>query len=153
MSWHFRERSWCFTRPWYWGRGPGGPWPLPTHPSTLLSFLPLWQDEVCRPGWTSSSWELWVSYGGYSANEENKRLTENLKSKVTAIIFLSIATDYEVKHQNKLLAEMDSQWIHVFPGFLGKTTRKLKILSGRSSMLLFSLSFLSFIGLLNRWCK
>uniref|UniRef100_A0A7N5K0X1 Bet1 golgi vesicular membrane trafficking protein n=1 Tax=Ailuropoda melanoleuca TaxID=9646 RepID=A0A7N5K0X1_AILME len=46
---------------------------------------------------------------GYSAcEEENERLTESLRSKVTAIKSLSIEIGHEVKHQNKLLAEMVS---------------------------------------------
>ncbi|XP_067602494.1 BET1 homolog isoform X1 [Pseudorca crassidens] len=44
---------------------------------------------------------------GYSAcEEENERLTESLRNKVTAIKSLSIEIGHEVKHQNKLLAEM-----------------------------------------------
>uniref|UniRef100_A0A4W2EW31 Bet1 golgi vesicular membrane trafficking protein n=1 Tax=Bos indicus x Bos taurus TaxID=30522 RepID=A0A4W2EW31_BOBOX len=46
---------------------------------------------------------------GYSAcEEENERLTESLRNKVTAIKSLSIEIGHEVKHQNKLLAEMVS---------------------------------------------
>uniref|UniRef100_A0A8C0Z4W2 t-SNARE coiled-coil homology domain-containing protein n=1 Tax=Canis lupus familiaris TaxID=9615 RepID=A0A8C0Z4W2_CANLF len=53
---------------------------------------------------------------GYSAcEEENERLTESLRSKVTAIKSLSIEIGHEVKHQNKLLAEMDSQHMIVKP--------------------------------------
>ncbi|XP_038625066.1 BET1 homolog isoform X2 [Tachyglossus aculeatus] len=44
---------------------------------------------------------------GYSAcEEENERLTESLRSKVTAIKSLSIEIGHEVKHQNKMLSEM-----------------------------------------------
>ncbi|KAI2546684.1 Bet1 golgi vesicular membrane trafficking protein [Homo sapiens] len=51
---------------------------------------------------------------GYSAcEEENERLTESLRSKVTAIKSLSIEIGHEVKTQNKLLAEM---WILQVPG-------------------------------------
>ncbi|KAF3819124.1 hypothetical protein GH733_013274 [Mirounga leonina] len=82
---------------------------------------------------------------GYSAcEEENERLTESLRSKVTAIKSLSIEIGHEVKHQNKLLAEMDSQFDST-TGFLGKTMGKLKILSRGSQtkllcyMMLFSL--------------
>ncbi|EFB18515.1 hypothetical protein PANDA_006701 [Ailuropoda melanoleuca] len=47
---------------------------------------------------------------GYSAcEEENERLTESLRSKVTAIKSLSIEIGHEVKHQNKLLAEMGQE--------------------------------------------
>ncbi|XP_037593200.1 BET1 homolog isoform X1 [Cebus imitator] len=82
---------------------------------------------------------------GYSAcEEENERLTESLRSKVTAIKSLSIEIGHEVKTQNKLLAEMDSQFDST-TGFLGKTMGKLKILSRGSQtrllcyMMLFSL--------------
>lgn len=47
---------------------------------------------------------------GYSAcEEENDRLTESLRHKVTAIKSLSIEIGHEVKTQNKLLAEMVSK--------------------------------------------
>ncbi|MXQ83350.1 hypothetical protein E5288_WYG001369 [Bos mutus] len=69
---------------------------------------------------------------GYSAcEEENERLTESLRNKVTAIKSLSIEIGHEVKHQNKLLAEMDSQFDST-TGFLDLTffyfemLRKLK---------------------------
>uniref|UniRef100_A0A8C9I1U5 BET1 homolog n=1 Tax=Piliocolobus tephrosceles TaxID=591936 RepID=A0A8C9I1U5_9PRIM len=66
---------------------------------------------------------------GYSACEEkNERLTESLRSKVTAIKYFSIEIVHEVKTQNKLLAEMDSQFDST-TGFLGKTMGKLEILS------------------------
>lgn len=82
---------------------------------------------------------------GYSAcEEENERLTESLRHKVTAIKSLSIEIGHEVKTQNKLLAEMDSQFDST-TGFLGRTMEKLKILSRGSQtklmcyMMLFSL--------------
>lgn len=82
---------------------------------------------------------------GYNAcEEENDRLTESLRSKVTAIKSLSIEIGHEVKNQNKLLAEMDSQFDST-TGFLGKTMGRLKILSRGSQtkllcyMMLFSL--------------
>ncbi|XP_055248368.1 BET1 homolog [Gorilla gorilla gorilla] len=69
---------------------------------------------------------------GYSAyEEENETLTESLRSKVTAIKSFSIEIGHEVKTQNKLLAEMDSQFDST-TGFLGKTMGKLEILSIRS---------------------
>ncbi|TKC39596.1 hypothetical protein EI555_016354 [Monodon monoceros] len=59
---------------------------------------------------------------GYSAcEEENERLTESLRNKVTAIKSLSIEIGHEVKHQNKLLAEMDSQFDST-TGFLAIVT-------------------------------
>ncbi|KAI5141456.1 Bet1 [Manis pentadactyla] len=60
---------------------------------------------------------------GYSAcEEENERLTESLRNKVTAIKSLSIEIGHEVKHQNKLLAEMDTQFDST-TGFLGVLRR------------------------------
>ncbi|TRZ22377.1 hypothetical protein HGM15179_004706 [Zosterops borbonicus] len=51
------------------------------------------------------------SYGytnsGYSVyEEENDRLTESLRTKVSAIKSLSIEIGTEVKNQNKMLSEM-----------------------------------------------
>ncbi|XP_050641901.1 BET1 homolog [Macaca thibetana thibetana] len=95
---------------------------------------------------------------GYSACEEkNKRLTESLRSKVTVIKYFSIEIGHEVKTQNKLLAEMDSQFDST-TGFLGKTMGKVEILSigsqnkkaaGLYNAVLFICLFLSFIGLVN----
>ncbi|CAO2602891.1 BET1 homolog, partial [Lemmus lemmus] len=82
---------------------------------------------------------------GYNAcEEENDRLTESLRSKVDAIKSLSIEIGHEVRNQNKLLSEMDSQFDST-TGFLGKTMGRLKILSRGSQtkllcyMMLFSL--------------
>lgn len=97
---------------------------------------------------------------GYSAcEEENERLTESLRSKVTAIKSLSIEIGHEVKTQNKLLSEMDSQFDST-TGFLGKTMGKLKILSRGSQtkllcyMMLFSLFvfFIIYWIIKLRWC-
>ncbi|XP_028926665.1 BET1 homolog [Ornithorhynchus anatinus] len=76
--------------------------------------------------------------GGYSAcEEENDRLTESLRSKVTAIKSLSIEIGHEVKHQNKMLSEMDSEFDST-AGFLGATLGRLKVLSrGSQTKLLF----------------
>uniref|UniRef100_A0A2R8MEU3 Bet1 golgi vesicular membrane trafficking protein n=1 Tax=Callithrix jacchus TaxID=9483 RepID=A0A2R8MEU3_CALJA len=55
---------------------------------------------------------------GYSAcEEENERLTESLRSKVTAIKSLSIEIGHEVKTQNNLLAEMVSGYNFNFKKF------------------------------------
>ncbi|KAL6089914.1 hypothetical protein STEG23_027226, partial [Scotinomys teguina] len=54
-----------------------------------------------------SSGNYGYANSGYNAcEEENDRLTESLRSKVTAIKSLSIEIGHEVKNQNKLLAEM-----------------------------------------------
>uniref|UniRef100_A0A8D2BAA0 Bet1 golgi vesicular membrane trafficking protein n=1 Tax=Sciurus vulgaris TaxID=55149 RepID=A0A8D2BAA0_SCIVU len=58
------------------------------------------------------------AHSGYSAcEEENERLTESLRSKVTAIKSLSIEIGHEVKNQNKLLAEMVSGYDFNFKKF------------------------------------
>ncbi|XP_066483989.1 BET1 homolog [Tiliqua scincoides] len=82
---------------------------------------------------------------GYSVyEEENERLTESLRSKVTAIKSLSIEIGTEVKQQNKMLAEMDNDFDST-GGFLGATMGRLKTLSRGSQtkllcyMMLFSL--------------
>ncbi|XP_048367575.1 BET1 homolog [Sphaerodactylus townsendi] len=82
---------------------------------------------------------------GYSVyEEENERLTESLRSKVTAIKSLSIEIGTEVKQQNKMLGEMDDDFDST-GGFLGATMGRLKNLSRGSQtkllcyMMLFSL--------------
>ncbi|XP_064236456.1 BET1 homolog isoform X1 [Aotus nancymaae] len=63
---------------------------------------------------------------GYSAcEEENERLTESLRSKVTAIKSLSIEIGHEVKTQNKLLAEMTPLYFKV--SCLNKGILKVKV--------------------------
>ncbi|KAM9650416.1 BET1 homolog isoform 1-T1 [Trichechus inunguis] len=90
---------------------------------------------------------------GYSAcEEENERLTESLRSKVTAIKSLSIEIGHEVKNQNKLLAEMDSQFDST-TGFLGKTMGKLKILSrgSQTKLLCYMMLFSFFVFFVIYW--
>uniref|UniRef100_F6X459 BET1 homolog n=1 Tax=Equus caballus TaxID=9796 RepID=F6X459_HORSE len=117
-------------------------WPLaPSYPSLHPPFPSLfWQDEACRPG-------------GYSAcEEENERLTESLRSKVTAIKSLSIEIGHEVKQQNKLLAEMDSEFDST-TGFLGKTMGKLKTLSrgSQTKLLCYLMLFSLFVFFVIYW--
>ncbi|NWH58018.1 BET1 protein, partial [Geococcyx californianus] len=89
------------------------------------------------------------SYGytnsGYSVyEEENERLTESLRTKVSAIKSLSIEIGTEVKNQNKMLSEMDNDFDST-TGLLGATMNRLRILSRGSQtkllcyMMLFSL--------------
>uniref|UniRef100_A0A8C4MZ76 BET1 homolog n=1 Tax=Equus asinus TaxID=9793 RepID=A0A8C4MZ76_EQUAS len=90
---------------------------------------------------------------GYSAcEEENERLTESLRSKVTAIKSLSIEIGHEVKQQNKLLAEMDSQFDST-TGFLGKTMGKLKTLSrgSQTKLLCYLMLFSLFVFFVIYW--
>ncbi|XP_030922684.1 BET1 homolog [Geospiza fortis] len=89
------------------------------------------------------------SYGytnsGYSVyEEENDRLTESLRSKVSAIKSLSIEIGTEVKNQNKMLSEMENDFDST-GGLLGATMGRLRTLSRGSQtkllcyMMLFSL--------------
>ncbi|XP_019388893.1 PREDICTED: BET1 homolog [Crocodylus porosus] len=94
---------------------------------------------------------------GYSMyEEENEKLTESLRTKVTAIKSLSIEIGTEVKHQNKMLTEMDSDFDST-GGFLGATMGRLKTLSRGSQtkllcyMMLFSLFVFFVIYCIIKW--
>uniref|UniRef100_A0A8C5R675 BET1 homolog n=1 Tax=Leptobrachium leishanense TaxID=445787 RepID=A0A8C5R675_9ANUR len=75
---------------------------------------------------------------GYSVyEEENDRLTENLRQKANALKSLSIDIGTEVKYHNKMLTDMDSDFDST-GGFLGATMGRLKVLSrGSQAKLLF----------------
>uniref|UniRef100_A0A8D0GAU5 BET1 homolog n=1 Tax=Sphenodon punctatus TaxID=8508 RepID=A0A8D0GAU5_SPHPU len=74
---------------------------------------------------------------GYSVHEEqNERLAESLRTKVTAIKSLTIEIGTEVKHQNKILSEMDTDF-DTTGGFIGATMGRLKTLSRGSQTKLF----------------
>ncbi|KAF7691324.1 BET1 homolog isoform X2 [Silurus meridionalis] len=82
---------------------------------------------------------------GYSVyEEENEHLQEGLRAKVNALKHLSIDIGAEVKHQNTILADMDSDFDST-GGLLGATMGRLKLLSRGSQtkiycyMLLFAL--------------
>ncbi|KYO26673.1 BET1 homolog [Alligator mississippiensis] len=94
---------------------------------------------------------------GYSVyEEENEKLTESLRTKVTAIKSLSIEIGTEVKHQNKMLTEMDSDFDST-GGFLGATMGRLKTLSRGSQtkllcyMMIFSLFVFFVIYCIIKW--
>uniref|UniRef100_A0A5F9DBM1 t-SNARE coiled-coil homology domain-containing protein n=1 Tax=Oryctolagus cuniculus TaxID=9986 RepID=A0A5F9DBM1_RABIT len=78
--------------------------------------------------------------------KKKTRLTENLRSKVTVIKSLYIVIGHEVKNQNKLLAEMDSQFDSV-TGFQGKTMGKLEILpkGNQTKLLCYRMLFSLFV--------
>ncbi|XP_006834455.1 PREDICTED: BET1 homolog [Chrysochloris asiatica] len=93
------------------------------------------------------------SNSGYSAcEEENERLAESLRNKVTAIKSLSIEIGHEVKQHNQLLAEMDSQFDST-TGFLGRTMGKLKILSrgSQTRLLCYMMLFSFFVFFVIYW--
>ncbi|XP_072859289.2 BET1 homolog isoform X1 [Pogona vitticeps] len=98
-----------------------------------------------EPGEGATGSNYGYTNSGYSVyEEENEKLTESLRSKVTAIKSLSIEIGAEVKQQNKILSEMDNDFDST-SGFLGATMGRLKILSRGSQtkllcyMMLFSL--------------
>uniref|UniRef100_A0A2K5F044 t-SNARE coiled-coil homology domain-containing protein n=1 Tax=Aotus nancymaae TaxID=37293 RepID=A0A2K5F044_AOTNA len=76
---------------------------------------------------------------GYSAcEEENERLAESLRSKVTAIKSFPMEIGHEVKTQNKLLAETDSQSDTTIGCLILSIGSHTKLLC---PMMLFALSF------------
>ncbi|XP_042636748.1 BET1 homolog [Orycteropus afer afer] len=92
---------------------------------------------------------------GYNAcEEENERLTESLKSKVTAIKSVSISLVITYKNQkNKLIAiKLDSEFDST-TGFLGKTMGKLKILSrgSQTKLLCYMMLFSFFVFFVIYW--
>ncbi|XP_053570033.1 BET1 homolog [Bombina bombina] len=90
---------------------------------------------------------------GYSVyEEENEKLTENLRNKATALKSLSIEIGTEVKYHNKLLGEMDSDFDSA-GGLLGSTMNRLKILSrgSQSKLLCYMLLFALFVFFVIYW--
>lgn len=74
---------------------------------------------------------------GYSVyEEENEHLQEGLRAKVSALKHLSIDIGTEVKYQNKMLQDMDSDFDST-GGLLGATMGRLKLLSRGSQTKVF----------------
>ncbi|XP_028672917.1 BET1 homolog [Erpetoichthys calabaricus] len=74
---------------------------------------------------------------GYSVyEEENDKLTDSLKAKVNALRTLSIDIGTEVKFQNTMLGQMDTDFDST-GGLLGATMGRLKRLSRGSQTKLF----------------
>lgn len=66
-----------------------------------------------------------------SLEEENDRMTDNLKDKISALKSLSIDIGTEVKYQDRLLHDMDEDFGRT-GGFLGNTmNRVLRLSKGR----------------------
>ncbi|NP_001085146.1 Bet1 golgi vesicular membrane trafficking protein S homeolog [Xenopus laevis] len=90
---------------------------------------------------------------GYSVyEEENERLTENLKMKTSALKSLSIDIGNEVKYHNKMLGEMDSDFDST-GGLLGSTMGRLKILSrgSQAKLLCYMMLFAFFVFFVIYW--
>ncbi|PKK31872.1 Bet1 golgi vesicular membrane trafficking protein [Columba livia] len=90
---------------------------------------------------------------GYSVyEEENDRLTESLRTKVSAIKSLSIEIGTEVKNQNKMLSEMDNDFDSA-GGLLGATMGRLRTLSrgSQTKLLCYMMLFALFVFLVIYW--
>ncbi|XP_075684875.1 BET1 homolog [Rhinoderma darwinii] len=90
---------------------------------------------------------------GYSVyEEENEKLTENLRVKASALKHLSIDIGTEVKYHNKVLSEMDSDF-DTTGGFLGATMGRLKVLSrgSQAKLLFYMMLFACFVFFVIYW--
>ncbi|NXN69926.1 BET1 protein, partial [Himantopus himantopus] len=90
---------------------------------------------------------------GYSVyEEENERLTESLRTKVSAIKSLSIEIGTEVKNQNKMLSEMDNDFDSA-GGLLGATMGRLRTLSrgSQTKLLCYMMLFALFVFFVIYW--
>ncbi|XP_025062585.1 BET1 homolog [Alligator sinensis] len=129
-----------------------GPLRSSTRPSTSCTV-----PAQHLPGEGAAPGNYGYTNSGYSVyEEENEKLTESLRTKVTAIKSLSIEIGTEVKHQNKMLTEMDSDFDST-GGFLGATMGRLKTLSRGSQtkllcyMMIFSLFVFFVIYCIIKW--
>ncbi|KTG05893.1 hypothetical protein cypCar_00002571 [Cyprinus carpio] len=86
----------------------------------------------------------YVASGHSLYEEENEHLQEGLRAKVNALKHISVDIGNEIKYQNKMLGEMDSDFDST-GGLLGATIGRLKLISRGSQtkvycyMLLFAL--------------
>uniref|UniRef100_A0A4W5N7N5 BET1 homolog n=2 Tax=Hucho hucho TaxID=62062 RepID=A0A4W5N7N5_9TELE len=90
---------------------------------------------------------------GYSAyEEENEHLQEGLRAKVSALKHLSIDIGTEVKYQNTMLDDMDSDFDST-GGLLGATIGRVKQLSrgSQTKLLCYMLLFCLFVFTLLYW--
>ncbi|KAJ1101095.1 hypothetical protein NDU88_006168 [Pleurodeles waltl] len=90
--------------------------------------------------------------GGSVYEEENERLTESLRLKAKALKTISIDMGTEVKYQNKMLSEMDSDF-DTTGGLLGATMGRLKILSrgSQSKLFCYMMLFALFVFFILYW--
>ncbi|XP_015231924.1 PREDICTED: BET1 homolog [Cyprinodon variegatus] len=94
-------------------------------------------------------------YGGsgYSVYEdENEQLQEGLRAKVGALKSLTIDIGAEVKYQNKMLEDMDSDFDST-GGLLGATIGRVKRLSrgSQTKLLCYMLLFCFFVFFVLYW--
>uniref|UniRef100_A0A9J7Y2M8 BET1 homolog n=2 Tax=Cyprinus carpio TaxID=7962 RepID=A0A9J7Y2M8_CYPCA len=70
----------------------------------------------------------YVASGHSLYEEENEHLQEGLRAKVNALKHISVDIGNEIKYQNKMLGEMDSDFDST-GGLLGATIGRLKLIS------------------------
>lgn len=90
---------------------------------------------------------------GYSVyEEENEHLQEGLRAKVTALKSLTIDIGTEVKYQNKMLDDMDSDFDST-GGLLGATIGRVKHLArgSQTKLLCYMLLFCCFVFFILYW--
>ncbi|KAM6899285.1 BET1 homolog [Xenentodon cancila] len=90
---------------------------------------------------------------GYSVyEEENDHLQDELKAKVNALKSLSIDIGTEVKYQNKILDDMDTDFDST-GGLLGATIGRVKRLSrgSQTKLLCYMLLFCLFVFFVLYW--
>uniref|UniRef100_A0A8C6Q2Z0 BET1 homolog n=1 Tax=Nothobranchius furzeri TaxID=105023 RepID=A0A8C6Q2Z0_NOTFU len=90
---------------------------------------------------------------GYSVyEEENEHLQEGLRAKVSALKSLTIDIGTEVKCQNKMLDEMDTDFDST-GGLLGATIGRVKQLSrgSQTKLLCYMLLFCFFVFFVVYW--
>ncbi|KAM8841343.1 BET1 homolog [Spinachia spinachia] len=90
---------------------------------------------------------------GYSVyEEENEHLQEGLRAKVSALKSLSIDIGTEVKYQNTMLGDMDTDFDST-GGLLGATIGRVKQLSrgSQTKLLCYMLLFCLFVFFVLYW--
>ncbi|KAM8884806.1 BET1 homolog [Synchiropus picturatus] len=94
----------------------------------------------------------YVASGHSVHEEENERLQEGLRYKVSAMKSLAIDIGTEVKYQNKMLSEMDSDFDST-GGLLGATIGRVKQLSrgSQTKLLCYMLLFCFFVFFILYW--
>ncbi|XP_028317398.1 BET1 homolog [Gouania willdenowi] len=105
-----------------------------------------------RAGLGESGYGHYVASGYSVYEEENEHLQEGLKAKVNALKSLSIDIGTEVKYQNKVLEDMDSDFDST-GGLLGATIGRVKHLSrgSQTKLLCYMLLFCFFVFVVLYW--
>ncbi|KAM9385441.1 BET1 homolog [Pholidichthys leucotaenia] len=105
-----------------------------------------------RPGLGEGGSGNYVGSGYSVYEEENEHLQEGLRSKVKALKSLTIEIGTEVKYQNKMLVDMDTDFDST-GGLLGATIGRVKQLSrgSQTKLLCYMLLFCLFVFFVLYW--